>query len=56
MGLSDNPLGWSCGLEKETTLCAALSIARTFAFGKPLLNEQEYKQTTVSQIQGFVQE
>jgi hypothetical protein len=22
-------------------------------FGKPILNEREYKQTTVSQIQGF---
>jgi hypothetical protein len=33
--------------------CPALLIARTHAFGEPLLNEREYKQTTVSQIQGF---
>jgi hypothetical protein len=31
--------------------CPALSIARMHAFGEPLLNEREYKQTTVSQIQ-----
>jgi hypothetical protein len=33
--------------------CPALSIARTFTIGKPLPNDREYKQTTVSQIQGF---
>jgi hypothetical protein len=55
---SDNPLCLACGLEKETDfhfMCEypALSNASTLAFGKPLLNEREYKQTTVSQIQGF---
>jgi hypothetical protein len=37
-------------------VCPALSIARTREFGKPgkpIFNEREYKQTTVSQIQGF---
>jgi hypothetical protein len=47
MGLSDNPLCLACGLEKETVFhfmceCPALSVARTHAFGKPLLNESEY--------------
>jgi hypothetical protein len=55
MGLSDNTLCLACGLEEETAFhfmceCPALLIARTLAFGKPLLNESEYKQTTVSQI------
>jgi hypothetical protein len=58
MVLSDNTLCLACGLEEETAFyficeCKALSIARTFAFVKPLLNESEYKQTTFSQIQGF---
>jgi hypothetical protein len=48
MGLSDNRLCLACGLEEETAFhfmceCPAFSIARTFAFGKPLLNEREYK-------------
>jgi hypothetical protein len=34
-------------------VCPALSIARTREFGKPIPNEREYKQTTVSQIQGL---
>jgi hypothetical protein len=57
MVISDTPLCLACGLEEDTAFnfmceCPALSIARTLAFGKPLLNEREYKQTTVSQIQG----
>jgi hypothetical protein len=58
MGLSENPPCVACGLEEETAfhfvcVCPALSIARTREFGKPILNGREYKQTTVSQIQGF---
>ena len=58
MGLSENPLCLECGLEEETSFhfvceCPALSIARSREFGKPILNEREYKQTTVSQIQRF---
>jgi hypothetical protein len=58
MGLSDNTLCLACGLEEETAFhfmceCPALSTARKLAFIKPLLNENEYKQATVSQIQRF---
>jgi hypothetical protein len=56
VSLSENSLCVACGLEEETAfhfICPALSIARTREFGKPILNEREYKQTTVSQIQGF---
>jgi hypothetical protein len=58
MGLSENPLCLACRLEEETAFhfvceCQALSIARTREFGKPILNEREFKQTTVSQNQGF---
>jgi hypothetical protein len=54
MGFTENPLCLACGLEDKTAFYfPALSVAKTWEFGKPILNGREYKHTTVSQIQEF---